>query len=159
MEAGSSYWPTWEEFVSGELLGKGLINEDDRRLYVITDSIEQAADEICGFYSNYHSQRYVRGRLVLRLRHAPTPEHISALNEEFSDVLVDGTIEMVDASESEMSDDDALDCARLRLHFNRRSYGRLRELIDKLNGFVYETPGRSGPMLSGFLDLFMADPD
>ena len=159
MEAGDSYWPTWDEFVSGELLEKGWIGEHDRRLYRIAYTVEEAAEEICGFYLNYHSQRYVSGRLIVRLRHLPTPEQIAELNEAFHDILVEGTIELTDASEPEIAESDALELARLSLNFNRRSHGRLREFINELNSFVYETPGQTGPIPSLFLDHFLADPD
>lgn len=155
MEAGDTYWPTWQEFVKTELLDQGWISEDDLKLYTITNDVVSAADEICGFYVNYHSQRYVSGRLVIRLRHVPTAAQIEALNDGFSDIVVDGMIELVEASDFEIEDDDALDCARIRLHFDRRSYGRLREFIDTLNGFVYESPARGGPIPS----LFVRDAD
>ena len=159
MEAGSTYWPTWQTFVTEELLTKGWINEDDLKLYTITNDLTAAADEICGFYANYHSQRYVNGRLVIRLRQAPTSEQLDLLNDQFADILVDGTIESTKPADQEISDQDELDTSRIRLHFNRRTYGRLRELIDALNGFVTETPVQSGPIPSLFLDQFPSDPD
>ncbi len=34
---------------------------------------------------------------------------------------------------AEVADEDALDLERLAFHFNHRSYGRLRDLVDRLN--------------------------
>ena len=82
-----------------------------------------AADEICRFYVNYHSQRYVEGRLIIRLRHTPTDRQIGILNEEFADMVTEGRIQRVDPHEAEVRDRDALDCARVGLAFNRRSFG------------------------------------
>jgi len=155
MEAGDTYWPTWQEFVTTELLDQGWISENDLKLYTIAHDAKSAADEICGFYLNYHSQRYINGRLVIRLRNTPTAAQVEGLNDDFSDIVVDGTIEVVDASDYEVSDDDALGCARLRLHFDRRSFGRLREFINSVNGFAYESPARGGPIPS----LFLPDSD
>ena len=145
MESGDSYWSDWHRFVTDRLLGHGMISPADLDLFTITDRIDVAADEICRFYANYHSQRYVRGRLVIRLRHAPTDRQLRILNTEFADVVTAGRIERVDAHEDEVRDGDALDCARVGLAFDRRSLGRLRRLIDRLNGFAYRTSGFDGP--------------
>ena len=146
MESGDSYWSGWQRFVKERLLANGMISLNDPGLYRITDSVEEAADEIHRFYVNYHSQRYVEGRLIIRLRHAPTADQIEALNEEFADIVTEGRIETVAADRAEVRDGDALDCARVGLAFDRRRNGRLRHLIDRLNGFAYSTPGFDGPL-------------
>jgi hypothetical protein len=48
----------------------GKIAEEDFNLFTVTDSITKAADEIAHFYKNYHSVRYVRDRMVIRLNPA-----------------------------------------------------------------------------------------
>jgi uncharacterized protein (TIGR00730 family) len=159
MEAGNSYWPRWQTFVKDELLAKGWIGEQDLHLYSVTNDVEEAAEEICGFYANYHSQRYINGKLVLRVRQTPTATQLETLNAEFSDIVVDGQIESTEITDRERVDDDATDCARIRMHFNRRAYGRLRRLIDTLNGFVTEAPTPHGPIADRYLDQFMGDPD
>lgn len=146
MEAGTSYWSSWQAFVSDRLEGHGMISPADANLFVHARDAAAAADEICRFYANYHSQRYVDGRLVLRLRHAPTARQVEDLNGEFGDILARGRIEAAGPSEAEIGDGDALDCARLAMWFDRRSLGRLRLLVDRLNGYVYETPGFEGPL-------------
>lgn len=146
METGDSYWSVWQRFVTDRLLGQGMISPDDVGLYKITNRIDEAADEICRFYGNYHSQRYVEGRLVIRLRHVPTDEQIGALNEEFADGITEGRIERALPHHYEIHDRDALDCARIRVAFDRKKVGRLRRLIDRLNSFAYDTPGFEGPL-------------
>ena len=146
MEADGSYWSGWQRFVSDRLLGAGMISRADLDLYKVTDRIEAAADEICRFYVNYHSQRYVGSRLILRLRKAPTDPQIETLNEEFADVVTEGRIERAHPHRDEVRDRDALEYARVGLAFDRRNYGRLRRLIDRLNGFVDRTPGFDGPL-------------
>ena len=53
----------------------------DLGLFWITDSVEEAAAEIIGFYRNYHSLRYVGDRLVLRLRRPLPDDEVAALND------------------------------------------------------------------------------
>jgi len=51
---------------------------------------------------------------------------------EFADILR-GPIERTTASSGERQDGDVPDLPRLRLHFDRSHFGRLRRLIDRLN--------------------------
>jgi len=134
MEApGTGYWQEWLDFIAHTLVPKGMIADDDLGLMRFTHEVGEAADEITRFYANYHSQRYVDGRLVLRLLHAPTAEQLAQVNELFSDIVVSGSIESVAATPAEAEDGDQPDLPRLMLHFDRRSLGRLRTLIDHLN--------------------------
>lgn len=145
MEApGTGYWPPLLEFCLNVLVEKGLISPSDMDLFTLTGDPDDAARHILDFYSNYHSQRYVDGRLVLRVRRAPPPEHLGRINADFADIVTSGRIEVVDPSPAEVNDDDALECERLALMFDRRSFGRLRVLIDHLNKLV-ATPERVQP--------------
>ena len=87
-----------------------------------------------GFYANYHSQRFVKGRLVLRMQHAPSADALAALNRDFADIVVRGQIEVIGATPEEIADDDHVDLARLAFRFDRHGWARLRVLIDRLNG-------------------------
>ena len=133
---GTGYWQTFNDFVKKDLLGNGLITEPDLSLYTTTNDIEVAAHEICHFYANYQSQRYVDGRLVLRLNLAPNEAQLQVLNEDFADIVASGSIEVIKPTDAEIADRDAVDLQRLALRFNRRSYGRLRQLVDVLNSYV-----------------------
>jgi hypothetical protein len=101
---------------------------------LITDDVERAVDEVTGFYANYHSQRFVEGRLVIRLRHAPEDATLEAINDEFADIVVRGRIERIDATPAEVADDDHLDLERIAFRFDRFGFARLRALIERLNG-------------------------
>lgn len=129
---GTGYWQAWLDFVE-VLERQGMIAPADRNLFLATTDLDEACDEIRRFYGNYHSQRYVDGRLVLRLKHEPSDEMVDELNRDFADILVEGTIEKITATEREAADEDLPDLPRLRLHFNRRSIGRLREMVDRIN--------------------------
>ena len=56
------------------------------------------------------------------------------MNEDFSDIILDGKIEIVKPTPEEVEDKDRLDLVRIGFNFNRRDYGRLRQLMDVLNG-------------------------
>lgn len=133
---GTGYWQTFNEFVRKDLLGNGLIAEPDLSIYKVTNSIDEAIHEICHFYANYQSQRYVDGRLILRVKQAPTPAQLEALNEDFADILASGSITVIPPTEAEIDDQDSIDLDRVALRFNRRSYGRLRQMVDVLNSYV-----------------------
>ena len=131
---GGTYWQGWLEFVRAELLDRGYISAHDLCLVHVTDDVESAVDEVCGFFSNYHSQRFVDGRLVLRMRTAPDDAALAALTDEFADIVARGVIERADASPAEIADDDHPSLERVVLWFDRHGWPRLRELIDRLNG-------------------------
>lgn len=141
---GSTYWTRWNQFVVQELLEGGLISGDDLSLYFMTSSPEEAAEHICHFYANYQSQRYVDGKLVLRLTNAPDSDQLAELNSSFADIVADGTIEVIDATPQEVRDGDALESERISFMFDRRQFGRLRQMLDQLNNYV-ETPEKVHP--------------
>ena len=130
---GTDYWGPLIGFITDKLITLGLISESDLHLFLQTTDVDMACEEIFKFYSNYHSQRYTAGKLVLRLRQAPDDDEMDALNEEFADIIVEGTIERTEPGQAEIDDDDALDMERITFHFDRRQFGRLRQLIDRLN--------------------------
>ena len=132
-EPGGTYWREWERFVNDELMEKGLISPGDSALYKITSDIEEAAEEVLGFYDVYNSMRYVKGKLVLRLHAAPDERLLERINDEFGDLCASGKITCCAAHAQEADDAHLADLPRLRLDFNRRSAGRLRMLVDLLN--------------------------
>ena len=132
---GGTYWKTWDKNVREHLLRDQLISPDDLNLYRITDDTDQAVKFITRFYRNFHSSRFVKDLFVIRLNHEPSDSAISALNEDFSDIIVGPKISRIDPTPEEVADQDHLDLHRIAFGFNRRDYGRLRQLIDSLNGF------------------------
>ena len=137
MEApDAGYWGPVIDFMKSVQLKGGMISESDLSLFLHTHEPSEACDYIRGFYSNYHSQRYAGGRLILRVRQAPTENQLTELNRDFQDIVVDGAIELTEPTEGEIADLDALDCDRVSLQFDRRQFGRLRQLVDRLNDFA-----------------------
>jgi uncharacterized protein (TIGR00730 family) len=133
---GTGYWDELFQFIEDDLVKRGFISASDTELFTLATDAQDAADIILRFYANYQSQRYVDGRLVLRLRKAPTVEELNKLNQDFKDIVVRGDIEIASPSEAERADGDSLDLQRVAFVFDRRQYGRLRSLVDELNLLV-----------------------
>lgn len=130
---GGTYWKTWDKHVREHLLRDHLISPDDLNLYQIVDDTDQAVKTITRFYRNFVSTRFVKDLFVIRLKHAPSESAIEAMNEDFADIIVGPKITTVEATPEERADDDMIDAPRIAFGFNRRDYGRLRQLIDVLN--------------------------
>ncbi|MFM7617731.1 MAG: TIGR00730 family Rossman fold protein [Actinomycetes bacterium] len=131
-EPGGTYWARWIEFIRHELEGE-YVSPHDLDLVRVTDDVGVAVDAVTSFYVNYHSIRFVEGRLVIRLRSAPGPDRLDALSDEFADIIVQGRIVPAEADPREIAEMDAVDLERVALHFDRRGWARLRHLIDALN--------------------------
>jgi len=135
-----TYWTQFDEFVREKLLGRGMISPEDLSLYKVTNSCEEAVEEVLGFFRVYHSMRFVRTQLVFRLQEELHPLLLDDINREFADILADGRFEQTEALEQE-DEPELADLPRLVFHFNRRSLGRLRQLVDVINrGSVDPTP-------------------
>jgi uncharacterized protein (TIGR00730 family) len=129
-----TYWKTWQRYVEDHLLRRALISEEDFSLYRITDSVEEAVSEITRYYRVFHSSRYVRDLLVLRLKRPLDSNFISGLAAEFADIIEGNTgIIQRAAFPVEQDEPDTLALPRLALRFNRMAFGRLRRLIDRIN--------------------------
>jgi uncharacterized protein (TIGR00730 family) len=131
---GGTYWKTWDKHVREHLLRDQLISPDDLNLYRITDDTDEAVRLITRFYRNFHSSRFVKDLFVIRLKHAPTDTALEAMNEDFADIIVGSPIRRIEATPEEQEDTDHLELPRIAFGFNRRDYGRLRQLVDVLNG-------------------------
>jgi len=141
--AGTGYWESWLDFITGGLLDQGMIAPTDLALFEQADDPTHAARIICDFYRGYDSQRFVDGdTLILRLTFEPDDDLMQRLNDEFSDIVVSGTIERTPPHDAEIDDEDKLGLHRIQVHFDRRSLGRLRAMIGVINEAA---PGETGP--------------
>jgi uncharacterized protein (TIGR00730 family) len=130
---GGTYWRTWDKHVREHLLRDQLISPDDLNLYHITDDADDAVKIITRFYRNFHSSRFVKDLFVIRLRHEPSETALQAMNEDFADIVIGPPITRIEPTPEELADKDCLELHRIAFGFNRRDYGRLRQLIDVLN--------------------------
>ncbi len=127
------YWKEWEGFVRGRMLNQGFISKEDLDFFKIVEDIEAAIEEIKKFYRNYHSYRFVRQDLVLRSLRPPSPALIESLNRNFRDILTEGEVRATGPLSEEADDPETVSLPRLLVPFNRKSFGRLRKMIDVIN--------------------------
>jgi uncharacterized protein (TIGR00730 family) len=132
-QPGGTYWQGWQQYVQKELLGRGLIGKDDLRLYKITDNVDQAIHEVVHFYSNFHSVRYTRDDIIIRLHRKPTEPQVREINLKFADLKNKGDFHCCAPLPVERDEPSLSHLHRLVFAFNKRDHGRLRMLIDYLN--------------------------
>jgi uncharacterized protein (TIGR00730 family) len=127
------YWDHWYAFITDQLLNRGLINREDLSLFKIVADVEEAVNEIRMFYKRYHSIRFVGRQLAIRIKSPLSPQQVEDLQTRFKDLLVDGAFEQRGPLPEELEEPALKDLSRVVFSFNRRSAGRLRQLIDHLN--------------------------
>ncbi len=133
-EPGGTYWSHWKRYVETELAARGYISRDDFSLFDLVQSVEDAVAIIDRFYRRYHSLRLVGERLVIRLTSMPPEENVAKWREAFEDILKPcGELFLSQALPEEADEPDIAHLPRLVMDFNRRHYGRLRQLIDAVN--------------------------
>jgi uncharacterized protein (TIGR00730 family) len=132
-EPGGNYWRSFQRFVQEQLLDRGMIAGDDLSLYRLTDRVDEAVEEILGFYRVYHSMRYLRTNLVFRLQASLSEPQLTAINERFGDILASGQFTLGRPLPEEKDEPGLAEFPRLIFAFNRRNYGRLRQLINCIN--------------------------
>jgi uncharacterized protein (TIGR00730 family) len=132
---GGTYWKTWDKNMREHLLRNHLISPEDLYLYQFTDDTDQAVKWITRFYRNFHSTRFVKELFVIRLKYPPPLSALEALNEDFADIISGEKFHAIEATPDEREDDDFVDLPRIAFGFDRRNYGRLRQLIDVLNSY------------------------
>ena len=130
---GGDYWQAWSDYINEHLVKKGLISPEDPNLYTITDNLDVACNTITSFYQVYHSCRYVRDLLIIRLKTDLSDDEVEQLNADFSDILVTGRIEKSRALPQEAQDEETANLPRIVLYFNQRDLGRLYQMIAKIN--------------------------
>jgi uncharacterized protein (TIGR00730 family) len=128
---GGTYWHGWQRFLEEEAITPGWVSPADKALYKVANSVEEASEEVLGFYRNYHSCRWVGDLLVLRVQVSPSKDELADLNRRFSDIVVRGSIRPATAFPPERNDFPEL--PRLALRFDRFHFSRLRLLIDAIN--------------------------
>ena len=127
---GVSYWDEWHDFVTEKLLGHKMINDEDRGLYNVCATPEEGAQIIQRFYRNYHSSRYVRDDLIIRMNYAISDEDVAQINEEFAPLVKSGSMVQCGAYPEE---DDHLHLPRLAFTHTRHRFAFIRRLIDRIN--------------------------
>jgi uncharacterized protein (TIGR00730 family) len=135
-EPKGNFWKTFERYLREHLLRDHVISEQDFSLFKLTTDLEEARREVMDFYYNFHSYRYVDETLVIRLQREVPPGALLRLKQDFSDILShEDELMICPALPQEINEPEIAHLPRLCLNFNRKSYGRLRVLINRLNEF------------------------
>ena len=127
------YWKAWLRFLREAMLSRGYISGREFSFFKIMDNVDAAVGEIKAFYRNFHSYRFVKHDLVVRLIHPPVPGLIDTLNQTFTDILAGGRIKQIGPLPEEVDEPDTLHLHRLSVPFKREDFPRLREMIDVIN--------------------------
>jgi uncharacterized protein (TIGR00730 family) len=130
---GNDFWRHFYRFTKDVLLERKLISPEDMNLFKVTDSVDEAVLEILSFYRVYHSMRYVKGDLVLRLQRKISDATLQKLHVEFADIAKNGHFEQTVALPEEHEEPLLAQMPRLKFRFHRHKLGRLRQLIDVIN--------------------------
>jgi len=131
---GGTYWSSKIDFMRRELLALGYIDEADLRLLQTVHSPLAAIRAINRFYARYHSMRFVGETLVLRLCRPLDAGAVENIASAFADLLrPGGKIVTARALPEEANEPELSELPRLLIDFNRKDYGRLRQLIDAIN--------------------------
>ncbi len=132
---GGTYWQHWRTYIKAELVLNGMIDEEDMGLFKLTDDLDEAVEEVAGFYRRYHSMRFVGPLLALRLSSPLPPAALERLNDTYaSTLLTEGRIEQsLTPLEGEGEEAEYPELPRLTLAFNHKSTAKLRRLVDDIN--------------------------
>lgn len=124
------YWKHWQEYINVQLLENGWISPEDPNLFFIASTPEEAVRHILHFYHRYHSSRYVKDLLVIRLSKPITDTQLGELNKHFSRLVQTGEMRLCNALAEELEHPEL---QRLVFHHTRKDFGLLRLLIDSIN--------------------------
>lgn len=130
---GGTYWSTFQKLIEESMLHNGLISPTDLSLYLLTTSLEAAAEEIERFYRIFHSYRYLKEQLIIRIKSPLKKEEMGRISEEFADLFVTGGLHQCSALPDELDEPKLAALPRLCCQPHRTQFGRIRQLIDAIN--------------------------
>ncbi len=130
---GEDYWDTWDQFVRHQILERHFISAADRSFYRIVHTPEEAVSRITSYYTVFHSLRQVGRKLVIRLEKELRDNDLKQLTGNFGDIIESGAIEKTRPLADEADEPALLAKPRIAFRYNRRSAGRLNELVEMVN--------------------------
>ncbi len=125
------YWETWRRFVVNDLLDLGLVSPTDFHLFHITHDPDDAVNVITQFYKNFHSYRWVREKMVIRIQNRLSAAGLEGLNGKFAALIASGRIVQSGVLPEER--DELAGLPRIVLTPHKRDFGVFRLLIDAIN--------------------------
>ncbi|MDX2080415.1 MAG: TIGR00730 family Rossman fold protein [Terrimicrobiaceae bacterium] len=127
------YWETWRRFIVNDLLDDGLVSASDFHLFHITHDPDEAVRVILQFYRNFHSYRWVREKMVIRVQKRLTESALDDLNKRFDSLLAADRIVQTGPLPEEKDDTTLATLPRIVLTPHKRDFGSIRLLLDAIN--------------------------
>lgn len=134
---GSTYWKDFEDFLKRQLLKGKMIGGEDLGIMYFTHDPVDAVKHVTDFYKMYHSMRYIRNELVLRIEKPLTSEQLELLNREFKAIVKKGKIaQFLKPFEEEKNVPYTFRLARLAFSFKKDCAVKLIQMIRRINQFA-----------------------
>jgi uncharacterized protein (TIGR00730 family) len=127
------FWKGFCDFIDREVLSRNFISESDKVLYRVFHTPEDALNHIDLFYRNYHSMRFIKEKIAIRLKKAPSPDLMRQIHEKFKTLSLDGKFELTSALDEEGNEPELQGLTRLVFPCDRKDFAHLRRLIDFIN--------------------------
>lgn len=132
---GGTYWQEFDAAMRQMLLTRGWISPEDTNLYRLCATPQEACDHILKFYTLYHSSRYVKDEMIIRLKAPISQKDVDRLSDEFRVLIrpaADGSQKMHLRGAYEVEEDHR-ELPRLCFTHTRHKIGLIRKLIDEIN--------------------------
>lgn len=131
---GGTYWEDWLAFVKKALLKTGLVSPDDMYLFRRFHDSKEAVKYINGFYTRFHSLRYVDDKVVIRMK-SDLPEELKVtLKKKFADIIADHGLESNGPLPGEIDEAELAALPRIILKYSRDNPARLFRFLRAING-------------------------
>lgn len=130
---GFGFWEAFTNFIQSEVLPRGFISPSDHVLYRIFHSPQEALGHIEHFYKNYHSMRFVKEKISIRLKTPLSKATLKEIKEKFKSLSTDGTFELGAPLQEELNEPELQKLCRLVFPCDRKDFATLRRLIDFIN--------------------------
>jgi len=130
---GFGFWEGFKTFFDKDVLARGFISPNDKALYHFSHSAADALDHIDLFYRNYHSMRFVKEKVVLRVKKAPSAALMKEITQKFKKLSLDGTFKLSAPLDEELNEPELESFSRIVFPCDRKDFAGLRQLIDFIN--------------------------
>ena len=133
---GSAYWKDFRGFLEKHLAKTGMIHKEDMGLMHFTQDPDDAVKYILDFYRAYHSMRYIRDLLVIRIERPLSDAQLEQLNIQFGHIVKKGKItQSLKPFEEEKNAPYTFQLTRLSFYFKKDCYTALNQMIHVINSF------------------------
>lgn len=131
--AGFGFWTSFVEFIEKSVIPRGFISPQDMGLFKVFNSVDKAVAHIGHFYKTYHSMRFVKEKVVIRLKKRLSDQSLTEMNQKFGKISHTGKFEQTVPLEEEGNEPELKLLPRLVFPSDRKDYAMLRKLIDFIN--------------------------